>query len=209
MEKVRSKHEAMVKAMPPGEVVPYADGLGRVYRLKMPAASLDAIPASTLPEIINVYCGPDVRLPIWRRYLPTKQIAKSNVVAVSNLPDALYSELGLLARLHGCRLADMQWLRSKMKDGQCLAFSRALSMHLYFWLTPGFCEEFPSESRILLEEAAGSVSDSRLVVCNGNIPDKPKHPRLSFEVVRDADLKSSNQVSYQGLLAKLSNLRRC
>ena len=36
MEKVQAKNESMIKALQPGKVVPYADGLGRVYRLKIP-----------------------------------------------------------------------------------------------------------------------------------------------------------------------------
>ena len=216
MEKVQAKNESMIKALQPGEVVPYADGLGRVYRLKIPAPEPDALPASLLPEVINVFSAPSVTLPIWRRYAPTMTVSECDVIAVSNLPNALYAPVGLLARLHGCRLVDCQWLRSKMKEGQCLAFSRALSMHLYFWLSEQFCQAFPTESALLLEEAAaasksasGSASYKGLFIRRGPFPAKPKHPRLTFEVVPDEDVKSSHQVSLQGLLAKLSNVKRC
>ena len=93
MEKVQAKDESMIKAQS-GEVVLYADGLGRVYKLKIPVPEPDALPASQLPEVTNIFSAPNVTHSNLAA-APTMTISECDIIAVSNLPNALYAPVGL------------------------------------------------------------------------------------------------------------------
>ena len=221
-QKVQEKQIQVVKSLQPGEVIPYMDGQGGVYRLKPPpAAAIDALPAPVLGNLVKVWpADSSVNVPVWRRYQVVAAASMSDVILVADgaFESSLYASPALLARLHGCRLADMQWARTKMAKGQCISFGAALQSHLYLYLSPSFCRAFPAESKALLTAVSDSRSSSStelprskkgLHVFSGTaFPESPKHPRLSFEVVLEEEATSPHHTTLIGMLAKLSSVRR-
>ena len=123
------------------------DGQGGVYRLKPPpAAAIDALPAPVLGNLVKVWpADSSVNVPVWRRYQVVAAASMSDVILVADgaFESSLYASPGLLARLHGCRLADMQWARTKMAKGQCISFGAALQSHLYLYLSPQLLPGIP------------------------------------------------------------------
>ncbi|CAE7776247.1 unnamed protein product [Symbiodinium sp. CCMP2592] len=213
-QKVQEKQIQVVKSLQPGEVVPYMDGQGGVYRQKPPpAAAIDALPAPVLGRLVKVWpANSSVKVPVWHRYQLVEAASMSDVILVADgaFESSLYASTGLLARLHGCRLADMEWARTKMTKGQCISFGTALQSHFYFYLSASFRRAFPLECKALLT----AVSESRPskkglhVLSDTPFPESPKHPRLTFEVVCEEEATSPHQISLVGLFAKLSSVRR-
>ena len=204
---LQRKHRQMVSELHPAEPVPYVDGGGRQYRYKVPSAPKGSLLAPALPEVVRVLCDSGVTLPSWRRYAREAHPENSHVVLVEDLATSLYKPVALLARLHGLRLADKAWVRSKMNDGACICFAPALEMHLYVFLADSFSEKHPEHADILM--ARGSLK--RLVVRKGLPPPNPKHPRLTFLVTAGSAAGSSStsaiaELNLESLLEKLTSL---
>ena len=201
---IQEKRLALIKNLPPGDPVPYMDGKGAVYKDKMPVARADALPAPKLPDMVRVFAH-GVGRPKWRRYVLAPDAASCDVILVKDLASALYEEIGLLARLHGCRLADETWALTKMRGGKCIAFASALSMHLYFYVQESFREAHPGHAAIL-ERASGSRAKG-LQVKRGPLPDKPAHPRLSYELAFSNPAEGSQVLTLMGMLEKITCVR--
>ena len=133
-----NKKKAVASQVPPGQAIPYVDSIGGVYdKIKLPAAAPTALPAPTLPEMVNIFEGsPDVKVPVWRRYSPVANVAESHAVLVKDAQSGLSSISGLLARLHGKRLVDQEWVMTKMKKASpflsALPFSATF---ISFWMS--------------------------------------------------------------------------
>ena len=189
---LQRKHRQMVSELHPAEPVPYVDGGGRQYRYKVPSAPKGSLLAPALPEVVRVLCDSGVTLPSWRRYAREAHPENSHVVLVEDLATSLYKPVALLARLHGLRLADKAWVRSKI---------------LYVFLADSFSEKHPEHADILM--AHGSLK--RLVVRKGLPPPNPKHPRLTFLVTAGSAAGSSStsaiaELNLESLLEKLTSL---
>jgi len=203
---LQRKHRQLVESLPSKEPVPYVDGAGRQYRYKLPSAPKTSLFAPALPEKIHFICDANVRLPLWRRYCVAESPEKAHAVLVEDVSVSLYSPVALLARLHGLRLVDRVWAKSKMKEGTALCFGPALQMHLYIHLSDSFFGKHPEHANILMAHGA----QQRLVVRKGMPPSTPKHPRLTFLVTAGSASSSSSssiaELDLEALLEKLSSL---
>ena len=125
-----------------------------------------------------------------------------------DVPSSLETVESLVCRMRGIRAADREWLLSNGRKGTCLSYQQAAFLHLHFWVTEEFYNDFPQHSKILIAFAERSSQKAQgrsvLQVHRGPMPDKPKHPRLSFELVRRP--QNMQQLTLQGLLMKLSML---
>ena len=209
--KIQKKQLEVVKSLAPGQTVPYMAANGGFYKPKLPQPPPDAPCAPALPDKIHVYCKSWNMLPLWRRYVPETDLRLCHAVLVEDVANEWYSEMALLARLHGLRLVSKSWALTKMREGDCMAFAPAVFFHLYIYLSDAFCASKPSASKVLL--TAAKMPKARLVVAQGSAPEKPKHPRLTFEVNEEASEGSTSsnappRLDYVGLLEKLTVLRR-
>ncbi|CAE7692666.1 unnamed protein product [Symbiodinium sp. CCMP2592] len=203
---LQQKNRQLVQSLPSQEPVPYVDGAGRQYRYKLPSAPKTSLLAPPLPEKIRFICDAAVRLPVWRRYILAGSAEDAHAALVEDLSASLYSPVALLARLHGLRLVDKVWVRSKMREGNALCFGPALQMHLYLYLADSFFEKHPEHASILMAHGA----QQRLVVRRGIPPSPPRHPRLTFLVTAASASSSSSsaiaELDLEALLEKLTSL---
>ena len=205
-----NKKKAVASQVPPGQAIPYVDSNGGVYdKIKLPAAAPTALPAPTLPEMVNIFEGsPDVKVPVWHRYSPVANVAESHAVLVKDAQSGLNSISGLLARLHGKRLVDQEWVMTKMKKGFAISFGAALQRHLYLFLDESFVNAHREYAQVLLEAPAKFEGGAKsLHVAVGALPEKPKHPRLSFQVVSQAHLEQ--HLADDKSASSLLNLEQC
>ena len=63
------------------------------------------------------------------RFKVAKDIGRSDVVLFDNVEERFYSPEALAARLYGLRVADVDWVSSRMKGGVCLSFEISLQQH--------------------------------------------------------------------------------
>ena len=214
-QRVASVRLAVAQQAAPGERVPYVDAKGGVYSDK-PAASLkpqrSSIPAPPLQSVVKVHSlvGPASRISA-KRFSDVDTVVEADVLLVDDVNSAMYQPEALQARLYGKRLCDVQWAKSKHKEGQCVSYQPALHFHLHLWLSERFCRESKKYSDVLLAAAGHADSKHRLHVHVGQMPEKPRHPRLSYQVASGSELASARGssapiLSLQGLLAKLSGV---
>ncbi|OLP73605.1 hypothetical protein AK812_SmicGene47106 [Symbiodinium microadriaticum] len=188
-DRLAAKRKEIASATPAGALIPYVDSRGGVYRAKALAAAPTASPAPPLGECVHILpAGQNVAVPVYRRYIQVKDMERADVVLVQSLAEGLYGLAGLEARLHGKRLADREWALSKMQRGCCVAFACSLHFHLYLYLHQSFADAYPVEHKILLSSSAAfgaklTASSKHLRVNAGELPERPKHPRLTFGVV--------------------------
>ena len=144
------------------------------------------------------------------RFRQTDDYWKADLVVFRDVPANLETAESLVCRLRGIRAADRMWLLSNGRKGTCLAFQQAAFLRLHLWVTQDFRDAFPKHSALLFAfaERAGLKAQGRSVlhVYTGSMPEKPKHPRLSFELVLGPDIAHQQQLTLQGLLKKLSVL---
>ena len=156
--------------------------------------------------------------------MPEKDINQADVVLVEHFAEGLNDILGCLARLHGKRLVDKEWLLSKMRSGNSVAFACGLHFHLRLYLDESFVQAHPAYAKTLVsaskafsEKLKGTSAKPCLHVYYGQIPEKPKHPRLTFGVVsqqrlgelhQSADGKCTNVLNLDQCLQKLTDVQR-
>ena len=177
-----AKKMEIAKSTPLGQPLPYVDSKAGIYKIKVPVAPMSAILAPPLPDIIKIYPDKEVHVPRYWKYVKKDDPQVANVILVKKIESGLYSVAGLLARLHGIRLCDLQWAMSKTQEGHCLAFSCAMQIHCYLFLTDGFRNAFPEHTDVLMKSQKLKASiKNGLTVQLGNSPEKPVHPRLTLE----------------------------
>ena len=213
-EQLSKKKRAVAVMTPPGKCVPYIDSNGGVYSLKVPAAEPTSLPAPALNEIIKIWAAPDAKVPRWRRYEAVQTFDEADVVLVRDAQRDILSPTALQARLWGKRLACVKWANSKMKEGFCTAFAAGLSRHLHLFLHPSFLERHSEHANILLEASARFKERGGRACLNvqaGLLPDKPAHPRLSFQVmsqVQPDEASKAHMLDLQQCLNKLTTVMR-
>ena len=221
IQKVVEKQLSTAKEAPPGACIPYVDVTGRQFGFKIPAPEPIASRAYELPRFIQLFAAnPSVAIPKWSRYLAAKSAADADVIVTNNLQEDFFSVPALEARLWGRRLADMDWVRSKMKKGTCLAFATALQTHLRLYLHESFNSTFPAHQAALQGGCAKFSETSQrkrcLQVFVGEMPEKPQNPRLTYQVVSKESVlqsnfagKASQLLDLQGLFSRLTEVQRC
>ena len=228
-EKLALKKAELAKATPAGACIPYMDTKGGVFKSsKLPSAEPASRPAPDLPDLVRIWASSNsISVPIWRRYRSISDFSEAHAILVENLQDGILTPAGLLARLWGTRLVDRKWVYSKMKEGICIAFACALQFHLYLHVHESFRDEHKEHADRLLSSSAlfakrSAVRKQCLFAEVSPFPERPKHPRLTYEVVGQAryselaaeakaqgSRKNMNQIlNLEGLLRRLTEVLR-
>ena len=208
---VASKQLSISMSAECNEPITYVTPAGAVCAVHVddfPKGDPFGLPPRPLPETVRIYLVdvPPSSVPKWHRFQLVDSRKKCDVAVVSSIEQALYSSDVLFACLFGKRVADAQWLYSRMKSGNSLCFQRAVELHLHYWLSEEFQKSFPLHSAALKEahewnqnqqkrssSSTSSNSSARrfLHVLTGELPPKPFHPRLSYGVVSEAEYQKA------------------
>lgn len=210
-QKVAEKQLAVAKQTPAGQCIPYVDAAGRQYSFKIPTPEPAAAVAAPLPDLVKLYAGTSACvLPRWHRYLAAKAVMETDVVVLEDFQRDFFCPAALQARLWGKRLADREWTLKKMRGGMSLAFATALQSHLHLFFHETFFLEHPEHQRVVLEAVTAFAKKSNRSRClqatAGNLPEKPQHPRLSWQVVSTDFLEKARAAGQSSRLLDLQLL---
>ena len=164
-------------------------------------------PMSTPDGLIHVRMGAGAVWPAasCSKFRLTSDWACTNVLMVDSVNVHLHSADGLRCRLHGLSICDNAYLASNMRKGSRVSFARALNFHYHLFLSEEFLAACPDHGNVLLEH--GHFENCKLRVYRGSMPEKPTHPRLTYEVRPEGpDKLKSMQLNLDSLLTKLGIL---
>jgi hypothetical protein len=183
----------------PGAAIPYVGARGEMFHREgssLPRPGCSGTPAAPLGQIIRVCKGAGClnNLENFAWVKEESKIAHADVIVVDSVDCSRLESLeALAARLCGKRLADNLWLRSGRKKGLCYAFEAACYRKMFLYVSQAFVAERPKYAKLLTDVSSmaekKAKGDRHLHVHVGSMPDKPKHPRLTFQVVSDAEHK--------------------
>ncbi len=161
------------------------------------AGTRSTIPAPPLPNPVKVVLATDVPAHLVPDgFQVARHTAETDVIIVIGLSARWHGTLALKARLYGKRLADVDWLHSKGRSGQCVSFMRVLdTCHVVLYLSGKFVEQFPILSKVLREGSLASPAvasgSHRFVVMDGARPVAPALPRLTFNVLSEDEYRAA------------------
>ena len=138
------------------------------------------------------------------RFRLTMDFASADVLMVANISEGLYLPEALEARLRGVRVCDRDFIQTAMQKGNCYAFQRALDLHFHLYLTEGFANKYPAHSDVLF--AHGALNGCKLRVYKGGMPEKPRHPKLTFNLCPSPSLRSDSDSAESGKSWNLDKL---
>ena len=134
----------------------------------------------------------------------------TDVVVLEDFQRDFFCPAALQARLWGKRLADREWALKKMRGGTSLAFATALQSHLHLFFHESFFLEHPEHQRVVLEAVTAFAKKTNRSRClqatAGNFPEKPQHPRLSWQVVSTDFLEKAGAAGQSSRLLDLQLL---
>ena len=211
---VARKKRAVEVGAKPGTVPAYVHPTGAVFgpvklaEKRQQPERASSSPMETPGGIIMVRIGPGA---VWpdstsSRFRITQDWAATSVLMVDNVNARLQSVDGLMCRLHGLSICDNAYIATSGRKGSCLTFVKALDFTYHVYLSEQFLAECPRHGEVLLGH--GHFENCKLRVYRGSKPEKPNHPRLTYEVRPETvDNLASNHLNLDGLLMKLGVLR--
>lgn len=202
------KRRAKAVATPVRSLAPYVHATGSVIgpisaKAEIPARVVAPVPGSTL----MVKLAPGARWPeaASSRFRMTADWSNAQMLQVQCFNRELLTPSALICRLRGLHLADQFFIASNMRKGSCICFQRGLDLHYYFYLTEDFIRVHSAHAAVLLEY--GEKQGCKLRVYRGPMPEKPRHPLLSFSVVSSSEGHvEGKSLNLDQLLAKVGVL---
>lgn len=146
------KKEASASATP-GKPVEYVGSRGESFRANKPLKKgkySDPLPLAVVQALpIKVFCGEGIRTAkLHDTFKLVKEVGLADVIVVHNYQGQCAHSLA--ARLLGTRLANEDWLISKMKSGKCLQFhAHVLRSSFTFYMTDAFVTENAEHVKML------------------------------------------------------------
>ena len=201
----------VAKEAGPGGKPTYVDargGLSKGLTLKGARSSLAAAPLRSLG--VKVFLPSDVpKKTDCSRFKAVSDARAADVVVVKDLAAGLYTPESLVARLYGLRVVGLEWYESKGSKGETVCYAPAFHFHLHLWLSPAFVMRHPEHCLVLKEEVRRltgfAKAPGHLHIYEGEMPEKPPHPRLSYYC--DPAASTPRVLTLEGLLARLSSVR--
>ena len=173
------------------------------------AANAPSAARAKAPKLGNTVCVKMAHGAHWpenvsARFRLTMDFASADVLMVANISEGLYLPEALEARLRGVRVCDRDFIQTAMQKGNCYAFQRALDLHFHLYLTEGFANKYPAHSDVLF--AHGALNGCKLRVYKGGMPEKPRHPKLTFNLCPSPSLSSDSDSAESGKSWNLDKL---
>jgi hypothetical protein len=162
-EEVAKRKAAAFENAVVGQLVKFIGARGETWlttRTRMTETQVSTLHFPYSPARIGLVCGTGFKKKhlrdedtVWLQ--PTIFNDISRVVVVDDIGSRCHCPFAFGARLFGTRLADAEWVRSRMSSGHCLEFPGILHERTHiFFVSRAFREEYPQHSS-LLDTATG------------------------------------------------------